>query len=184
MKLDFCHKKINVAVASQIHKSNNDLKLWILYHCKNLKQIFQMLRIKELDFKNECFDSCTVTLPKIRLITSTEKPSWFNSVNLFTFIFCQFVQPSPSSFDSIVVQYFFTILYINFSSFTWTNLNWLVFLADVIAFSTIVNFSMETERYYYPQGKNEWFTSCVAEPLILKILQIPENMSEKNLDFC
>ena len=47
--------------------------------------------------KNESFDSFARTFPKIRLITSIGKPILSNFVNLFI------VQPSPSSFESVVV---------------------------------------------------------------------------------
>ena len=60
--------------------------------------------------KNESFDSPTITLLKVRLMTSLGKLSLFNLVNLFTFIFCQIMQPFLSSFESIAVQYFVTIL--------------------------------------------------------------------------
>ena len=96
-----------------LHQSNNDLKLRILYNYKNLNQIFKILRIKDKwpeITKNESFDSYTIALPKIKLITSIDKPSLFNFVFFFTFIFCQILQPSSSSFESTVVQFFVTIL--------------------------------------------------------------------------
>ena len=93
-----------------LHQSNNNLKLRILYNYKNLNQIFKILRIKDKwpeITKNESFDSYTISLPKIKLITSIDKPSLFNFVFFLLLFFARFcnlplVLLSPQLFNSLL----------------------------------------------------------------------------------